>query len=614
MCMRVSLNWIPLSLAVLIGAFCSVGGVDDISIWVLEFANGISWSDIHKPAPLPPPMQDFVFRPLSVVLMKLTWVISGGALDVPPWLVGTKATLFMAVFGLGVWLWLRQWTTEFWTTVLTGLVMISEPSLFSAFNYSEFDGFGAGLILLSSWLLLNHPSRWVSFAVLSFLVVFLKESSCFIWLCFLGPQLFLQWRDPEFSRDDLQKIFLVIGSMLVLWMIGTSGVLLGKVSSGAGAIGWQQRLPIVQFTLWQITSLWMEGGVILLVLGCLTKGRVVIFSLWFIIATVVPMMVFNHYETRYFSRPIYMNILSIAWLLACFWHMWRSQSNRPFFITTTSCVTLLGLFVVVIMISSNLREDLASRLFLCVLPGMMLICLKVAQYLWRDPKNRWIVCVLVSSQLWGLTIGAWNWGQQIWFENANHASWTGQLINQMLVKQDGPKSLPISVVVTDTSRRYSSTRLQTLAPSQSIKQLDRLHFEPLCYFLSLSDKQWSDRFSRSTGDVYVVHRGRRLDGGETYFQRDFSWIRSPNRGAHMPINSGDDRCTERSLIEDRYDYSVSGSDPLIPYLNSLDTIQLLEVRYYQLPYRLFNIPHMVFAGVPVWQSWQFHQSLYKVPS
>ena len=80
----------------------------------------------------------------------------------------------------------------------------------------------------------------------------------------------------------------------------------------------------------------------------------------------------------------------------------------------------------------------------------------------------------------------------------------------------------------------------------------------------------------------------------------------------MPINSGDDRCTDRSLVEDRYDYSFSGEDPLISYLDTLDSIQLLEVRYYQLPYRMFNIPHLLVAGVPFWQSWQFHQSLYKV--
>ena len=66
--MRVSSYWVPLLLAVLIGVFCSVGGVDDVSVWVLEFANGVQWSDIHKPAPLPPPMQDFVFRILACTM------------------------------------------------------------------------------------------------------------------------------------------------------------------------------------------------------------------------------------------------------------------------------------------------------------------------------------------------------------------------------------------------------------------------------------------------------------------------------------------------------------------------------------------------------------------
>ena len=61
------------------------------------------------------------------------------------------------VFGVGTWLWLRQWTTEFWATVLSVLVMISEPSLFSAFNYSGLMGL-VRVMLLSSWLLLNHPS------------------------------------------------------------------------------------------------------------------------------------------------------------------------------------------------------------------------------------------------------------------------------------------------------------------------------------------------------------------------------------------------------------------------------------------------------------------------
>jgi len=97
-----------------------------------------------------------------------------------------------------------------------------------------------------------------------------------------------------------------------------------------------------------------------------------------------------------------------------------------------------------------------------------------------------------------------------------------------------------------------------------------------------------------------------------WLRQEFSWLRGGDgRGAHMPIRLGDARCTDRSLVEDVYDYTYAAPDPLYEFLKEdFSSHQQLESRYYQIPTRLLNIPLQLVSGVSILEPRVFHQSLW----
>ena len=603
--------------AMSIGILCMSCGVDDVSVWVLEFANSIGWTEMATPVPLPPPMQDFVFRPLSLLFMKLTWVLSDNGLAIPPWLIGLKSALFSAVFGLGAWLWLQRWVSVKAAGVLSIFCMVSEPALFSAFNYSEFDGFGSGLILLSSWWLYRYNDRLLGFAVISFCIVFLKESSFFIWLCFMAPQLFEPYiRSRSTNWSDYKPIGVVVILMSV-WLLGTLGVLSGKMQSAAGGLGVLERLPVFQYTVWQLLSLWTEAGIVLALLGYWKRWARVLFAIWLVTALMEPMIAYNHYETHYFSRPWYVTALSISLLITwgCATFQWFRGTQTLFAIMACRGLLMMGLFALVILTSSNLREDLASRLFLSLLPGMLAIVWITVQDCWTDRTLRKIAVVLATLQVWTLSTSAWNWSQRTWFDAGNHAGWTTEMVKNF--DRDGSIGRPIWV--SDVSRRYSTARMDALLPLQHSVPIEQLEFAPFCYFQSGTPEAFLQSMRSQTGlDTHLLHRGRQLVLSPELLnvvKADFSYLRAKNRGAHGPIQDGDGRCTEYSLIEDRYHYAHSSEDPLLPYLQmDFEVVHKVDAWYYQLPTRLLNLPVWLWNGVPFLQPWRIHQSLWVHPA
>ena len=602
--------------AVCIGLICMYCGVDDVSVWVLEFAHSVPWSDLLLPVPLPPPMQDFVFRPLSLLLMKATWVLSGNSLAIPPWLIGIKAAIFSAVFGMGAWLWLQRWVSHKIASILAIVSMVCEPALFSAFNYSEFDGFGAGLILLSSWWLNRYPERWLGFALISFCIVFLKESSFFIWLCFIAPQLVEPWIMNR-SKDwkDYRAVTVVV-CLMSLWLFGTTSVLSGKVQSAAGGLGWMDRVPVFQFTTWQLVALWSETGVVLVLLGHWRRWTKILFVGWLCVALVEPLSQYNHYETYYFSRPWYWTVLSVGLLLT--WCMatveWIRGAQTLHSVMAVRGLLMMGLFALVIFTSSNLREDLASRLFLSLLPGMCALVWLTLKQWWQKVPLRRMGLFLVGLQCWTVVASGWNWVQRIWFESGNHADWTMEMLQQF----DSKDAIGRPIWVTDMSRRYSTVRNQSLLSLEHSVPLSELEFAPFCYFQSGETQDFARSMrSQSNRNTYVLHRGRQLHLSEeslNIVRADYSYLRASNRGAHGPIQEGDGRCTNLSLIEDRYLYAHSPSDPLQPYLNfEFESIHQVEAWYYQVPTRFLNVPLWLWQGVPFLQPWRIQQSLWVFP-
>ena len=281
-------------------------GVDDVSVWVLG-SRVYRLDEMASPVPLPPPIK-FRFRPLSLLFINDLGIVRQWS-TIPPWLIGLKSALFSAVFGLGAWLWLQRWVSVKAACVLSILCMVSEPALFSAFNYSEFDGFGSGLILLSSWWLYRYNDRLLGFAVISFCIVFLKESSFFIWLCFMAPQLFEPYiRSRSAIGPITNPLALVI--LMSVWLLGTRCTF-GQMQSAAGGLVVLERLPVFQYTVWQLLSLWTEAGIVLALLGYWKRWARVMFAIWLVTAAMEPMIAYNHYRPTIFTSMVCDSVVHI---------------------------------------------------------------------------------------------------------------------------------------------------------------------------------------------------------------------------------------------------------------------------------------------------------------
>ena len=117
--------------------------------------------------------------------------------------------------------------------------------------------------------------------------------------------------------------------------------------------------------------------------------------------------------------------------------------------------------------------------------------------------------------------------------------------------RDGSIGRPIWV--SDVSRRYSTARMDALLPLQHSVPIEQLEFAPFCYFQSGTPEAFLQSMRSQTGlDTHLLHRGRQLVLSTELLnvvKADFSYLRAKNRGAHGPIQDGDGRCTEYSLIK-----------------------------------------------------------------
>ena len=56
----------------IIAVVSTVPDSDQISIWILNFIDGMPWADFYKPYRLPEPANhEFGYRPLSILMVKL---------------------------------------------------------------------------------------------------------------------------------------------------------------------------------------------------------------------------------------------------------------------------------------------------------------------------------------------------------------------------------------------------------------------------------------------------------------------------------------------------------------------------------------------------------------
>ena len=628
--------------AFIIGYITYFSSIDNISVWVLNIITPISWEDIYAPIPLPPPMHDYVYRPISVLVLKLLYVLGDESFFVSGDILGGKAFFSSLVAGVCAWLWMQQYTDSHVATFLAIVFVLSEPALFSSVNFSEFDTLGAGCILFTSYALQRYHNQFVHreklytkenillynkwlciFFGIFTITVFLKESSCFIIVCFLLPQLYRQYTQHGIRSVRAPLLIMVVA--LLCWFVGAFSLVAGRLSSSAGQLALVDRLPVVVFTYWQIFALCTESAV----LAILYRYVRSIENLWLQRGILLIMVIamcggimetINHYQTIYYSRQYYVSILTMALMVVLCWQSVGviktsttiSKDKEIESIVSSIILLLLLLFTLVILQSTNIREDLATRLFLSVYPGILLMVYNVYKQLWNGQTiDKVVVIFLAFSQLWTVSISSWNYLQQLWFVDSKNTEDYLALIDYV-----EPNT---RVIYTNPHRRFDAGRYKEYLHKNKPTDIVSSHaqFDWMCFFPSKVD-----RFIGTHANVLLALQETHTDMPNIsldILRQDFSFIRGPRgRGAHMPLQMGDARCSERSLLEDIYDNEYSNSSTVLADIaqniafNHNTSVFSQEKRYYKLPTRVMNIPFFIHFGIPFLQTKVYTQQIYTI--
>ena len=585
------------------------GGLDSVSSWVVSILDPLGWRGIWSPLHLPYPMNDYVFRPVSVFLVKMGFWLSGNSLAFPAWVIGCKAFLVMCIFSMGSWYWLREQTSEWNTSFLICLSLLLDSSVFTAYNFTEFDGLGAGLILFAHWTL--QKQKWKFFGLFVFLGLFLKESTAICLVLFLVPQLYFDYK----KTNHFHSGFYILFGCLLLWGIGASSIIFGHVQSSAGNLDIWSRIPIVGYTWWQILTLCTETGAMLLIGHMLLQYNrwlgliaMISFLLW---GMQFHLTVVNHYQTFYFSEPFYVSILVLGVLVVLAFDIKKHNPHKTN--ANLFALQLLGTMVVfssIILISSNLREDLASRLFLVFLPGFLLHIFQITKDLFHQTFG--VAAILYIAHIWSIVFSGWNMMGSILFERSQEDLFYETTAQKL--------KTPAILLFSETDRPLLERNMKKFGgqPSNTI-QVGRIDYFPSIPELPYVLPGWNIPLTQSFRNgtpTYFWHRYSQVQLSHRellWLHSDFSWMRGEEiQGAHAPISINHTPIPQHSQIEDLYfqQYPIQKSNLDIILEKHFQNIILQQQGYRTVSPRLIEYPLRWWNEISIIEPRKFQQELW----
>lgn len=625
----------------ILALFSNVGTLDSISLWVAYFVDTVPWFDFWKPYRLPEPMKDPGFRPLSILFVKLGLLSKTPMWDMASWVIALKNIIVMEGFAIGLWFWLREIYNEKVTFGLSLLIMISEMSVFSAANYTEFDGLGAGFILLASVCLTKRrPYLFVLFFAIP---VFLKESSALVAIFFLFPQLWQQYR----LEKKIPLSFLLGCGVLFFWFLGVFPMIFGQMGSRLEGAPLSIRLAIMQYTSWQLLALLTETGAILLVGTWFWRknrllGRIVtlVIIIW---SMVEPLRVINHFQTHYYSRASYVSFLIFVLLIILLEEVIR---RGKYTILAQQILFMLVGFGGIILVSSSLREDLAARLFFALAAPLFVFMWESFQEVRKDQWFAPMSYLLFFGTVWYNFVSAGDYLQKIHTEQGKCLQF---FVNESDEVEDNSLLFLSAPDVTFTG--------DIVFKDRGVVSVDFPFFSPAFFstsrLLERPVDEWTEQpIHREEGQSVFFFRQyrktRMTDAQKDFFHRDFSWIQiiqnkdriegveqnpvdltetkearelreaKEREQGHIP--SGGEMPAENevlphlSLLKDLYfrEYPTEKS-----YLDQLleegfFPIEMKEYQYYSVTPRLLEIPIRLWNGVPLVETKVFRQELWRL--
>ena len=372
-------KWVCLLVCAVLAALGLTKTADNVTHRVLDLVDQLTWLEATQPFFMPFPIEAEAFRPFSVLGLK-AYVACIGTGPPPLWFLFIKSTICLLLFAFSARYWLKTAGLRRHAEIAVLLPLGLAPVLFQVWYLPELDLLGAAATLTAGAILLKRePLSRREIAACLILVVFslfLKESTALVQLAFLsgtGLALWLQnLRGMRFKRH-----FVLCFGAAVLWGALVM-LLMGGETSQAGKASFWVRVDIVEHNLAQVMYLLSASGAVLIALGGnLTKNPETKSRLrWILPGCIVflilaPITVFySHYEAVYFS-PHWMGTGLALLLFLGLLMIATSQRREPaaaLVAVQVLCVT--ALLSLAGLVAPNAREDIASRVFVILAPGL----------------------------------------------------------------------------------------------------------------------------------------------------------------------------------------------------------------------------------------------------
>jgi hypothetical protein len=608
-----------------LGALGLVHTADNVTHRVLNLVNQLSWTESVGPFFMPFPIDATAFRPLSVLGLK-AYSTAFGIGPPPFWVSFLKSVVCLSLFALSARKWLHAVGLRNYAEWAAILPLGLAPVLFQTWYLPEFDLLGAAACLMLSALLLQRAplGRMQMTCCVGLLAfsLFLKESTALVQLAFLSATAIGLWaqglRGARFKRHGL----LCIGGALA-WG-GLVLPLLKGQDSQAAAAPFLTRVGLVEHNLVQILYLLSTAGAVLLFLG----GALVYFkSAQKHLKTMLPASVavlllapiavfYSHYEAVYFA-PRWMGI---GWALVLFTGLFffvRSSLRTP--AEALVAMTILGVVAALSLAgltAPNAREDMASRVFVVLAPGLFALalgsvdrCRKALANQGKPGLARASLSALLVALIYTPIAQAFNYTSD-W--RARHAvdyeakkrmaQWEGAdfvLFNHYVEWLD-PLGL-MAAGAPDTVQDWQFLHVPAWLPISEYAQASWI----LPYRVDLFEKMTK----HSTHIYWLTPRLQGHENARGALQGDLSWTRKA-LGLFSPVAKGLHNRPE----DHRMTVYRKGPSPLESIMAQGDALWSDSANSWQLPLNLFEAPRRLVEKVPLVEQFRVEGRLVHLPA
>jgi len=378
----------------------------------------------------PAPDNSWGARPISVGLLKLYLDIFGP--EAPPngTLLMVKSAVTTLWFGLASRAWLRAYGFARVAPVAMLATVAVSPSLFSAWQLTQFDTIGAGALLFACAILSRQSlTRWhhLMVALLLMIPLFLKESTALVTFGFLGAAAFVHWRRDEKKMAKQHALPLVLG--MLGWVFYAWQMLTAQGPPGRSGLLFMGRLPIIEHMALQLMYLVSAAGALLI--ACLfwrRSGRLDTGSRWIWLAPILamgwlvisPLLDYHsHYETAFYVTR-WGSPVALALSVGLLHRVFKRDGDLGITMAAGGILGSVGPLAFMLLVGATTREDLASRIFIPALPLLLGLAgravldgLEVAKTLSgrQAQAMRWAHIAGLAALLWYAAVHPWNMSQ-----------------------------------------------------------------------------------------------------------------------------------------------------------------------------------------------------------